>query len=393
MLKALVGTLALLTAGVPGAPARAADGCFDSAVPLSVEERRVTVATTGPDLIRAGGLDGLVAAFRTALCADGAGAVEPAGRGLWQAAVDRAQGRRAAGTLDAYDDRPLYWARLQMSGVLRQSRVATPALLQTFDRASRGVDTVVPGSTALVSGFDPFGFFGDLRPSNPSGSAALQLDGRTLPTAAGPVTVQAVVFPVTWREFDGGIVEAAFGPALRDAPPTTLMTISQGDGFAVEQWAAGWRGGFPDNADVSAPGPVPVAAGWPQAPATMIETTLPADRMAATSADVIVNPYYCVWPAGSAPGTGETLCRSDGSAPLPGETGAAGSGGTFLSNESMYRANRLRVGLGATGVRGGHLHISPVPSPAGEALSDQASVNDRRAITDLTIKLLGAAAS
>jgi pyrrolidone-carboxylate peptidase len=391
MMKALVAALALLAAQIPLTSQRAGGGCVRPAVPLSVEEQRLADGTTGPELVAGGGFAGLVAEFRATVCANGDAVA--AGRQLWRAAVDRAQGRRDPGALDAADDRPLYWARLQMSAALRRSPGGTPAVLRAFDRASRGVGSAEPGVTALVSGFDPFGFFGDLRPSNPSGSAALQLDGRTLETPAGPVTVRAVVFPVTWGAFDEGIVEEAFGPALRDGPPVALVTISQGGSFAVEQWAAGWRTDHPDNADVSAPGPVPVAAGWPQAPETLIETTLPADRMAAVDPRVSVNPYYCVWPAGSAPGTGQRVCRYDGTPPLPGETGAAGGGGDFLSNESMYRANRLRLGLGATGVRGGHLHIPPVPLPADGALSDAASTDARRAITELTIRLVGAAAT
>ncbi|MDR7275683.1 hypothetical protein [Catenuloplanes atrovinosus] len=390
-------------------------GCFDSALPLTAEEQRLARGAdpVGPRLVRAGGFAELVAEFRATLCATesmpAAGtAVTRAGQRLWQAAVDRAQGRApGTGTLDELDDRPLYWARLQLSSAVRQwdpgFGVNRPQLLTALQHASRGVGATGPAPAgvprALISGFDPFGFDGDLRLSNPSGAAALRLDGQIVDTADGPVAVEAVVFPVTWAGFDDGIVEAAFGPALSapDRRPDVLMTISQGAGFTIERWAAGWRGGQPDNNGAGAEGPVPAAAGWPASTATLIETTLPVSRMLAAGTgprEVYYSRFYCYWPAGTAPGSGPTDCRDDGAPPLPGETGEMGSGGNFLSNESMFRANRLRIGLGATGVLGGHLHIPPGSGPADpDALSDPASDADRRAIVAQTTALLAAAAT
>jgi hypothetical protein len=90
--------------------------------------------------------------------------------------VDRAQGRLPhPGTLDRADDRPLYWARLQLSLAIRQWRpeftvdsAARAELLESFDRGSRGITSArLPAGNIrriLISGFDPFGFdAGDLR--------------------------------------------------------------------------------------------------------------------------------------------------------------------------------------------------------------------------------------
>jgi hypothetical protein len=421
-LTALLPLLPLLAA-VPlvafPATASATPGCFDPAVPLTVEEQRLSAAlpaggpAVGPELVRLAGFDAFVAEVEHDLCAArtprrAGRVVTQAGDRLWRTAVDRAQGRRPdLGTLDRFDDRPLYWARLQLSSAIRQwaPSFAVPdraALLTAFDRGSRGLDDVrFPlGKTrrVMVSGFDPFQLDGSgVRISNPAGASALQLDGRVLSTPSGPAVVQAVSFPVVWGYFDEGIVEAAYGSALRDRArrPDVLMTISQGrpGRFDVERWAGAWRGGFPDNNNVSVTGGVPPAAGWPQPDVQFIETTLPYTRMLEVTGayPVNFNQAFCVWPDPAHPGAGTPVCRSD--APAPGEIAASGGGGDYLSNESMFRSNRVRLGLGLTSVAGGHLHTPVLGQPADPAALTDADFEARRqAIAAEVIALTTAAA-
>ena len=423
-LSALVPLLVALPAlAFPGVAAAAPRACFDPAVTLTVEEQRLTATlpaggpAVGPELVRLAGFDKLVDDVEHRLCATrtpqrAQRLARDAGDDLWRTAVDRAQGRRPdLGTLDRYDDRPLYWARLQLSAALRQwtpsfglPAVVRTALLTTFDRGSRGLDDVAfpLGKTrrVLVSGFDPFQLDGlGVRISNPAGASALQLDGRVLTTPSGPAVVQAVSFPVVWGYFDEGIVEAAYGSALRDRArrPDVLMTISQGrpGRFDIERWAGAWRGGFPDNNNASVTGGVPPAAGWPQPAAQFIETTLPYQQMLAAPAGaypVNFNQSFCVWPDSGQPGTGTAVCRAD--APAPGEIAASGGGGNYLSNESMYRANRVRLGLGATGVAGGHLHTPVLGQPADPAALTDADFESRRqAIAAQVVTLATAAAT
>lgn len=418
-LSALLPLLAALPlVAVPGV-ATAAPGCFGSAVPLTVEEQRLTATlpaggpAVGPELVRLAGFDPLVAEVKHDLCAAHTArraerVVTQAGDRLWRTAVDRAQGRRPdLGTLDRFDDRPLYWARLQLSSAIRQWRPTfslpdRASLLTAFDRGSRGLDDVrFPlGKTrrVMVSGFDPFQLDGaGLNISNPAGASALQLDGRTLDTPSGPAVVQAVSFPVVWGYFDEGIVEAAYGTALRDRArrPDVVMTISQGrpGRFDVERWAGAWRGGSPDNNNASVTGGVPPAAGWPQPDVQFIETTLPYARMLGVTGayPVNFNQAFCVWPDSSHPGTGTSVCRSD--APAPGEIAASGGGGNYLSNESMFRANRVRLGLGLTSIAGGHLHTPVLGQPADPAaLTDPAFEGRRQAIAAEVVALTAAAA-
>jgi pyrrolidone-carboxylate peptidase len=398
--------------------------CFNPNAKLTVEEQRLTATmpaggpAVGPTLVSQAGFDPLVSDFTAKLCAAKSAAaarqlVAAAGDNLWQTAVDRAQGRRPGmGTLDPHDDRPLYWARLQLSKALRQwqPKFTLPsadrtALLTSLDHGSRGLnsDKLPAGGGVkkiMVSGFDPFQLNGTgVRISNPAGASALQLDGLTISTPNGPAVVQAVTFPVVWGYFDQGIVEAAYGTALSDPDhrPDMIMTLSQGrpNQFDIERWAGDWRGGYPDNNNVSSTGPVPAAAGWPQPAVQFIETTLPYQQMQAVptgSYQVNFDLLFCVWSDSSHPGTGQQVCRTD--APEPGEVAAQGGGGDYLSNESMYRSNRVRLGLGATTVRGGHLHTPVLGEPAGAtALTDAAFEARRTAIANQAIALVTAAAS
>lgn len=375
--------------------------CFDANAPTTVEEQRLAdrLAPDGPEvgpaLVRLGGFDDDVARFTTALCATTTRTraqqlAAGGGTELWRAAVRRAQ---APQTWDAYDDRPLYWARLQVTRALRQWQPAFP--LGRFDRASRGV-TDVRFDTGVrriaVTGFDPFQLFGtSVRRSNPSGAAALRLDGRVFDTPQGRVVVQAAVLPVLWGTFDQGVVERFFGGAAAQSAHA-FVTVSQGrpDQFDVERWAGRWRGGGADNNGVGSTGPAPDAAGWPQPAHEFIETTLPVDRLVNAGTGpyrVLYNRFFCEWPLGTTPGTGVFDCRTD--EPTPGAAAAQGSGGDYLSNESMYRANRLRLGLGLTGVAGGHLHTPVLGQPADPtALTDAAFERERRAIADQVAALV-----
>jgi pyrrolidone-carboxylate peptidase len=422
VLAPAVLALTLLSPGIALADPTAQ--CLNPNAKLTMEEQRLTATmpaggpAVGPTLVSQAGFDPLVGDFTTKLCAAKSTAaarqlVAMAGDNLWQTAVDRAQGRRPGmGTLDPHDDRPLYWARLQLTKALRQwqPKFTLPAadrtaLLTSLDHGSRGLNSdKLPAGTGvkkiMVSGFDPFQLDGTgVRISNPAGASALQLDGLTISTPTGPAVVQAVTFPVVWGYFDQGIVEAAYGTALKDADhrPDMIMTLSQGrpNQFDIERWAGDWRGGFPDNNNLSSTGPVPAAAGWPQPSVQFIETTLPYQQMQAVptgSYKVNFDLLFCVWSDSSHPGTGQQVCRTD--APKPGEIAAQGGGGDYLSNESMYRSNRVRLGLGATTVRGGHLHTPVLGEPAGTtALTDAAFEARRTAIANQAIALVTAAAN
>ena len=400
-----------------------------SAAPLTVEEQRLTWSLVeggrplAGQVLAASGFEDRVLAFAAALedassLAGLTALVRSTGATLWSDAVDRAQGRLASGTLDPYDDRPLYWARTSMSAALR--RLDSPhltvahqrhGLLRLLDRRSRGIERdaeesagpwtdAQPGDVrVMVSGFDPYSLDQDIRHANPSGASALQLDGLRVETPHGWACVRAVVLPVSYADFDQGVVEDAYGPVLRPGADradliTTISMTARGR-MDVERWAANARGGTPDNLRDQHFGPVARAARWPQPEPNpeWIETTLPHEAMVAAGTGpwpVVLRRGIREWPAGTFPDPGALRAAPD---PSPGSTPAAGTGGDYLSNESMYRSNRLRIALGALDVPGGHLHISALEDPEDPvALTDDAFEADRRAVVDQTVALVVAAA-
>lgn len=408
----------------PAADANAA-GCLEREErALTVEEQRLTESLVpggepaAAQFLAASGFDRLVTDFEQELCRTGNletayQVAQDQGRSLWETAVARAQGEEQIGTIDRYDDRPLYWARLSMTKAIREwsapfemSMIQRNALIHSLDYASRGIDSIefaeddVDAKRVLISGFDTFSLDDSLRNSNPSGASALQLDGQEIETDSGTVVVQSVIFPVNWTDFDQGIVEDAFGPSLvpGEDRASLIMTISQTarGKMDIEKWAAGFRGGSPDNNRVMQFGAVSRPAHWPQPydSPEWIQTTLPYESMIGAGTGpwpVELNDGVCEWPAETYPDPAAVQCQPD---PSVGSRAASGPGGSYLSNESMYRSNRLRLGIGAWDVPGGHLHISSLVYPQDPAaMTSEAFEADRQAIVDQTVALVLAAGS
>lgn len=362
----------------------------------TVEEQRLDLAVP-QEILRRSGFDSVAPEFARAL--GGARSYAQArriavrdGSALWRRAVDRAQGRGpVSGDLSRDDDRPLYWARL---GMTRDVRTWEPgfglsgrqraALLDVLERTSRGQTGIrYPGKgerRILVTGFDPFTLDRDIRISNPSGASALALDGTVVRTARGPARVETAVFPVRWDDFARGTVERTLRPYL---PTVDLFTtVSQGrvGRFDVERTNGAWRGGFPDNDNVSRTETVPVAdpASQPQ----WTTTTLP--YAAITAARTGRFPVYDHTEVTEIPAGGtEAVVRADG--PTPGSTARAGGGGDYLSNEIAYRATLLRDRLGLhDGLPGGHVHTPVLQFGAGNTteVTDPEFVRNRVDIID-----------
>jgi len=377
-LAALGAALLLSLAAAPAsaAPAPAA----------TTEEQRLDQAAP-QEILRRSGFDSVAPAFARALdrahsYGEARRIVERQGEALWQRAVDRAQGRGAAhakaGDLSRDDDRPLYWARLGMTRELRQweptrfgvSEARQRALIRALEDASRGHNSIsYPKKDRaghglkriLVTGFDPFTLDRDVRISNPSGATALALDGTVIQTADGPARVETAVFPVRWEDFAQGTVERTLRAHL---PRVDLFTtISQGRAgrFDIERTNGAWRGGFPDNENLSRTETVPVAdpASQPQ----WTSTTLPYKEIVGAETGrfpVYDNTSVTEIPAGqSAP-----VVRPDG--PTEGSTAREGGGGNYLSNEIAYRATLLRDRLGLHDrLPGGHVHTPILQFGAG----------------------------
>ncbi|MEU6883793.1 pyroglutamyl peptidase [Streptomyces viridosporus] len=402
--------LALLTGGLaaPAAPAAA-----EPAAPSpTVEERRLEGAVP-QEILRRSGFDTVAPRFARSLdrarsFAQARRTVVREGTALWRRAVDRAQGRGpSGGDLSRDDDRPLYWARLGMARELRTwqpgfglTEAQRARLLDELERTSRGQTAIRhPRGEGvrriLLTGFDPFTLDRDIRISNPSGATALALDGTVIETPDGPAHVETAVFPVRWRDFAEGAVERALRPHL---PGVDLFTtVSQGrvGRFDLERTNGAWRGGFPDNENVSRTGTVPVTD--PAAQPQWTTTTLP--YAAVVAADTGPFPVYDNTAVTEIPAGGTApVVRPDG--PTPGSTARAGGGGDYLSNEIAYRATLLRDRLGLhDGLPGGHVH-TPVlqfgagnTDPATGTVTDPAFVRNRLDIIDQVREIVTVAIS
>ena len=264
---------------------------------------------------------------------------------LWRRAVADVQ----AGDLD---DRPLYWARLKL-GMARRDSQGREAMA-VAERQSRGFDTASRGEApdVLVTGFDPFHLDRDIAQSNPSGLAALALDGRVVAGAR----VRAAILPVRFGDFDAGIVEDLLAPLFSPAATVSnlrlVVTMSMGrDRFDLERFPGRRRSATqPDNGNVytgastTNPLPPPNLTG-PE----YLEFSLPAAAMQSAPGRWPVRDNRRVQTRRRGLIAPQTLEE------LAGETAVTGSGGGYLSNEIAYRCLLLRrrcnVDLAA-----GHLH-------------------------------------
>ncbi|MFJ4910510.1 pyroglutamyl peptidase [Streptomyces sp. NPDC093249] len=404
------------TALVLGTPPASATDPATGTVPVTVEEARLDRAAP-QEILRRSGFDAVAREFADALAdtdssREAERTVERQGVRLWQRAVDRAQGRGPArGDLSRDDDRPLYWARLGMTRELRSWQpgfalddTARARLFDRLERSSRGQDSIrYPGKgkknkavkRVLLTGFDPFTLDRDTRISNPSGATALALDGTLIRTADGGLArVETAVFPVRWQDFADGSVERTLRAHL---PKVDLFTtVSQGrvGRFDIERHNGAWRGGFPDNENLSRTETVPVTD-----PATQPQwttTTLP--YRAIVAADTGRFPVYDNTTVTEVPaGASTPVNRADG--PTAGSAARAGGGGNYLSNEIAYRATLLRDRLGLPGLPGGHVH-TPVlqfgadnTDPATGTVTDPEFVRNRLDIIAQVRAVIGVAAS
>ncbi|MFJ7072999.1 pyroglutamyl peptidase [Streptomyces sp. NPDC098781] len=386
-LRVRIGVLGLALLAGFAAPTTA--GAAEATAPSpTVEEQRLDKAVP-QEILRRSGFDAPATRFAGDLRAARSYAqarhvVEREGSALWRRAVERAQGRGpAGGDLSRDDDRPLYWARLSMTRDVRTWEPAfglgdgqRDALLDVLERTSRGQTDIQYRhgglKRVLVTGFDPFTLDRDIRISNPSGATALALDGTVIETADGPARVETAVFPVRWQDFAQGTVERTLRPYLKQVDLFTTVSQGRVGKFDVERTNGAWRGGFPDNENVSRTETVPVTdpASQPQ----WTTTTLPYAEIVAANTGrfpVYDNTGVTEIPAG---GT-QAVVRPDG--PTPGSTARAGGGGDYLSNEIAYRATLLRDRLGLHDtLPGGHVHTPVLQFGAGNTDPATGSVTD-----------------
>jgi pyrrolidone-carboxylate peptidase len=282
--------------------------------------------------------------------------------------------------LGDYDDRPLYWSRLQMSKILRSSegfaKLAADQqhkLLWTLELLSRGQTDVKFDKKAdkkiLITGFDPFFLDKNIDQSNPSGVVALSLDDVVLSIEGKTAEVEALIVPVRFADFDQGMIEELLTPYIAGKDIDMVITVSMGrENFDLERYPALRRSAkAPDNLNVftGATKSTPLLAKLKSSDLNgpeFVEFSLPIVAMQKGAGKYQVNDNRNV-------STLEKSYPAQSLAEIENKTSVSGSGGGYLSNEISYRSILLRERYNPL-LPVGHIHTPRIKSFDQRALMD-----------------------
>lgn len=280
---------------------------------------------------------------------------------LWQDA------KRQISSSKSMDDRPLYWARLQSSKIIRLEPTTfsltlaqQQVLLSMLEHGSRGKADLAFSQGAvkkiILTGFDPFLLDRNINQSNPSGVAALMLDGKVITHKGVTAEINTVMVPVIYHDFDKGIIEALLAPYYALNNVDMVVTVSMGrKDFDLERFPGKRRSvTAPDNININSGGTrekpiIPRLNNIPLPGSEFVEFSLPvkAMQLAKGPYKVIDNHQVTTLKQGDyLPSTIENLKN---------EVAVSGSGGGYLSNEISYRSIRLRNELNSK-IPTGHIH-------------------------------------
>lgn len=291
---------------------------------------------------------------------------------LWQYSKQQAQ----LGAL--VDDRPLYWTRLIINAFIKQhsqafSQSETMALVEVFENASRGRSDLTyrqkVDKRILITGFDPFLLDRNIDQSNPSGLAALLLDGTVIEYQGedGVVSaeINAAMIPVRYEDFEQGEIESLLAPFYAVNRVDLIATISMGrTDFDLEHFPGLRRSAkAPDNVNIytgaSKTNPiVPLLSKKPLSNKEFVLFSLPVKAMQRAKGPYKINDNKQVTT------TTKTFSPQNIS-DLSGHIAVEGGGGGYLSNEISYRSILLRNKL-SSAIPTGHIH-----TPRIQAFNEQ----------------------
>ena len=265
-----------------------------------------------------------------------------------------------------YDDRELYWARLLSSKVIRTTspkfsitQAQLNTLLTLLEEGSRGRTDLAfsSGSTKkiLLTGFDPFLLDRNINQSNPSGVAALLLDGQVINYNGISAEINTVMVPVRYEDFDQGIIESLLAPYYALNNVDMVVTVSMGrTQFDLEHFPGKRRSvTAPDNANIVYGGTqtspvIPKLNGRPLPGNEFVKFSLPVNYMQNAK-----GPYKVI--DNREVTTLEKTYKAPSYGELKNSIAVNGGGGGYLSNEISYRSIRLRDALNSS-IPTGHIH-------------------------------------
>ncbi|TWX73979.1 hypothetical protein [Colwellia sp. C1TZA3] len=297
------------------------------------------------------------------------------GTGLWLDA------KKSFNQLNDYDDRPLYWARLQMSKALRATKafaILFPnqqhKLLWTLELLSRGQMDVKFDKKAdkkiLLTGFDPFFLDRHIDQSNPSGVVALSLDDLVISIEGKSAEIEVLIVPVRFADFDQGMIEELLAPYIQGKSVDMVLTFSMGrENFDLERYPALRRSAnAPDNLNIVTGATknkplVPKLKSAPLQGPEFVEFSLPISVMLQGAGKYQVNDNRKISTLSGGTFKGQSL------ADIVKQTSVSGSGGGYLSNEISYRSILLRDQYYLT-LPVGHIHTPKIKAFDQQALMD-----------------------
>jgi len=267
------------------------------------------------------------------------------GNGLWKDAG------KSFKQLHNFDDRSLYWARLQMTKALRLSPafeqllpMQQQELMWKFELISRGQKDIKFNQNAdkkiLITGFDPFFLDRHINQSNPSGVAALALDDLLVSKDGQSAEIETLIIPVRFADFDKGMIEELLLPYYKQVD--MIVTISMGrNDFDLERFPGLRRSAkAPGNLNVytgaTSTNPLkPLLKGNELPGPEFVEFSLPVLAMKKAVGDFKINDNGKV-------STLNNTFVAKSLTELAKQTSVQGSGGGYLSNEISYRSILLR---------------------------------------------------
>jgi len=293
-------------------------------------------------------------------------AMNQVGDELWQYSKQKAQSG------EIVDDRPLYWTRLAIHSFIKSSKhhftlTELESLLEVFEESSRGYSDMgyvkKTDKRILLTGFDPFLLDRNLKQSNPSGLAALLLDGTVIEYNQDGKKITAelntAMVPVRYKDFEQGEIESLLAPYYALNSVDMIATISMGrSDFDLEHFPGLRRSATaPDNVNVytgaNKTNPlVPSLLSAPLEGDEFVLFSLPYQAMMKAKGQYKINDNRGVTILES--GKAEDITAND-LTELSDKVSVQGGGGGYLSNEISYRSIVLRNRLGST-IPTGHIH-------------------------------------
>ncbi len=318
------------------------------------------------------------------------------GNQLWQYSKEQAKNGQVV------DDRPLYWTRLAIisfvkSSPSKYSQTELTALVETFENTSRGRDDLIyqqdTDKRILLTGFDPFLLDRNIKQSNPSGLAALLLDGVVIKYEKDGKVITAEIntamVPVRYADFDQGEVESLLAPFYALNSVDLIATISMGrSDFDLEHFPGLRRSATaPDNVNVytGANKNNPIVPSLGEAAFVgdeFVLFSLPYQAMMKAKGPYKINDNRGVTILEA--GTAKNI-TANSLAELADKIAVQGGGGGYLSNEISYRSIALRNKLGST-IPTGHIHtprISGFDVTTNQAIIAQIEAMLIQALTEI----------